>query len=205
MASQITHLVLAVKMSDRLFDKFDQDHFLVGTLFPDIRYLKVIEREKTHFERLSIQDILDERNSFIAGLKYHSLVDEVREKHMIKNNMYAVIPSSMFITQALKMYEDELLYSNIPNWKLVSICLDEVLLEEVGMVAQPTQVKRWHFLMREYFKNTPTDESRKNFIIGVGFTEEIAFEINQLINKMRKITEVRETVLNLYEHWNSLI
>ena len=205
MANQITHIVLAEKLSNELFQKFDRDSFLVGTVFPDIRYLKVIERDKTHFKGLSFQDILDEQNSFTAGLKYHSLVDEVREKYMVEKDIYALIPSSKFITQALKTYEDEVLYSNVSYWDQVVTSLNEVLPEESELVDQIDKVKTWQSLMQEYFKEAPTNISRKNFILGVGFSEDIAIEINELIDQMRKIPEVREIILNLYEKWDSLL
>lgn len=205
MANQITHIVLAEKMSDQIFDKFDQEAFLVGTVFPDIRYLKVIERDKAHFKELSFKDILDEQNSFTAGLKYHSLVDEVREKYMIGKGIYSIIPPSKFITQALKIYEDEVLYTNVSNWNQVVYILGRILPEEIRLVGQADKVKMWHSLMQEYFKDTPTDISRKNFILGVGFSEEIATEINELIDRMRQIPEVREIILDLYEKWSYLI
>jgi hypothetical protein len=191
-------------MSDKVFDRFDREAFLVGTVFPDIRYLKIIERDKTHFKGLSFQDILDEQNSFIAGLKYHSLVDEVREKYMVEKSIYTLIPSSKFITQALKTYEDEVLYSNVSDWDCVIGYLNTFLPEETELVEQTDKVKAWHSLMQEYFKEPPTDTSRKNFILGVGFSEEIATEINELIKQMRQIPEVRETILDLYEKWDLL-
>lgn len=205
MANQITHIALAEKLSNELFSKFDRGAFLVGTVFPDIRYLKVIERNKTHFKELSFQDILDEQNSFNAGLKYHSLVDEVREKYMVEKNIYALIPSSKFITHALKTYEDEVLYSNVSDWNQVITFLDGVMPEEAELVEQIDKVKSWQSLMQGYFREAPTDISRKNFILGVGFSEEVAIEINELISQMRKIPEIREIILELYEKWNSLI
>ena len=192
-------------MSDKIFDRFDREAFIVGTVFPDIRYLKVIERDKTHFKGLSFQDILDEQDSFTAGLKYHSLVDDVREKYMVEKGIYALIPPSKFITQALKIYEDEVLYSNVSDWNQVVAYLDAVLPEETKMVEHVNKIKAWHFLMKEYFKYAPTDSSRRNFIISVGFSEEIANEINEVIEKMRQIPEVREIILNLYEKWDLLI
>jgi hypothetical protein len=204
-ANQITHIALTEKLSDQLFGKFDRNAFLVGTVFPDIRYLKVIDREKTHFKGLSFQDIADERNSFVAGMKYHSLVDEVRERYMVEKSIYAFIPSSKFITHALKIYEDEVLYSNISDWNQVVAYLDEVLLEETRLVEQADKVKTWHSLMQEYFKEAPTDISRKDFILKVGFSEEIAIEINELILQMRQIPEVREIIQDLFEKWNSLV
>ncbi len=205
MANQITHIVLAEKLSDRLFSIFDREAFLIGTVFPDIRYLKVIERDKTHFKGLSFQDILDEKNSFIAGMKYHSLVDEVREKYMIENGVYTFIPPSKYITQALKIFEDEVLYQNVLDWVQVISFLDKILADETSLVEDVGKIKMWQSLMQEYFKQTPTDTSRQNFILGLGFSLEIVNEINELIKEMRRIPEIREIILNLYESWNSLV
>jgi hypothetical protein len=204
-ANQITHIVLAEKLSDRLFSIFDREAFLIGTVFPDIRYLKVIERDKTHFKGLSFQDILDEKNSFIAGMKYHSLVDEVREKYMIENGVYTFIPPSKYITQALKIFEDEVLYQNVLDWVQVISFLDKILADETSLVEDVGKIKMWQSLMQEYFKQTPTDTSRQNFILGLGFSLEIVNEINELIKEMRRIPEIREIILNLYESWNSLV
>lgn len=205
MANQITHIVLAEKLSDRLFSIFDREAFLIGTVFPDIRYLKVIERDRTHFKGLSFQDILDEKNSFIAGMKYHSLVDEVREKYMIENGVYTFISPSKYITQALKIYEDEVLYQNVLDWVQVISFLDKILADETSLVEDVGKIKMWQNLMQEYFKQTPTDISRQNFILGLGFSLEIVNEINELIKEMRRIPEIREIILNLYESWNSLV
>jgi hypothetical protein len=205
MASQITHVVLAKKISDDLFNKFDQAAFLIGTIFPDIQYLKVIEREKTHFKNLSFKNVLKEENSFVAGMKYHSLVDEIREKYMIEKGIYTLIPSSRFVTQALKAYEDEVLYSNGSDWSIVITYLNTLLPEEIGLVEKVDKVKTWHSLMQEYFKKPPADISRKNFILRFGFSEDIANEINGLISEMRQDSKIRGIILNFYENWNLLI
>lgn len=205
MANQITHIILAERMSDKLFNKFDRKSFLIGTVFPDIRYLKVIDRDKTHFKELTFEDILNESNSFTAGLKYHSLVDEVREKYMVDNNVYSLIPESKFVVEALKTYEDEILYSKITDWNQVKTYLDDVLQDETQLVSHVDKIKMWQSLMQEYFKDIPSDTSRKNFILGVGFNESIAAELNATIAKMRLIPEIREIILNLYTQWDSLL
>jgi len=205
MANQITHIVLAEKIFSQLPQKLNRGHFLVGTIFPDIRYLKVIEREKTHFKNLSFNDVLGEQNSFIAGMKYHSLVDEVREKYMIENNIYSILPPSQSVIAALKTYEDEILYSKVSTWKQTISYLDEILIEEKELIENTDTIKTWHSLLQEYFKESPTDHSRKNLILGVGFSDEVAVEINKLIEHMRQVSEVRDSIINLYDNWNSLI
>lgn len=82
MAAPITHVVLTAKIFDNFFqDKVKKD-FFIGTLFPDIRYLKVIDRDQTHFSNLSISDLKTE-DSFLAGMKFHSMIDVVREKFIL--------------------------------------------------------------------------------------------------------------------------
>ena len=78
MATPITHVVLAAKIFDNIFkDKIKKD-FFIGSLFPDIRYLKVIDRDKSHFENLKLKDLKND-DSFLAGVKFHSIVDIARE------------------------------------------------------------------------------------------------------------------------------
>lgn len=45
----------------------------------------------------------------------------------------------------------------------------------------------------------------ENFILGVGFNESTAAELNTTIAKMRLIPEIREIILNLYAQWDSLL
>jgi ribosomal protein L16 Arg81 hydroxylase len=103
------------------------------------------------------------------------------------------------------MYEDEILYSRTSDWEEVVTCLDQVVVGEIELVNQVKEVEKWHSLMQEYFKEAPTDISRKNFILGVGFSEEIAIDINRLIEHMRQIPQIRERILDLYETWDILV
>jgi hypothetical protein len=204
MANQITHVALAEKMSDE-FRKFNRDLFIVGTIFPDIRYLKVIDRQKTHFYDLKLEDILSEDDSFIAGMKYHSLTDKVRERYMAEKNIYDHIPSSRYITQALKTYEDEIFYSRVADWEKINGILGHVFDEEMKSGINKEQIEKWHSLIRDYFKQPPTDVSRENFMFGIGFLKEESAEINSLIGEMRQNNKVRETVLEMYINWNSFV
>jgi hypothetical protein len=205
MANQITHIVLAERISNKFFNNFDRKDFLVGTVFPDIRYLKIIDRKDTHFEKITLQDVLDEKNSFTAGLKYHSLVDEVRERYMIEKNIYAHISSSKYITHALKTYEDEILYSNVTDWNEIIPYFDQILPEETALTNQIDQTKKWHLLLQNYFRELPSDISRQDFVLNLGFTREIATEINELIRKLKQIPQVRDIILGFYEKWDMMV
>ncbi len=77
MATPITHVVLTDKIYNKFFSDKNKKEFFIGTLLPDIRYLKVIERNKTHFENLAISDLKDD-DSFLSGMKFHSILDKTR-------------------------------------------------------------------------------------------------------------------------------
>ena len=108
MSAPITHIVIAKELLDTQPDTFSKRDFFIGTSFPDIRYLKVIERDKTHNPKTTLSEVLNTTNSFRSGLLFHSLVDEVREKSIQDNDIYSLIPKLKYITQALKLVEDEI-------------------------------------------------------------------------------------------------
>lgn len=207
MANQITHIVLAEKMSDKLFEKFNREDFLIGTVFPDIRYLKVIGRDQTHFKNLTFQNILDEQDSFAAGMKYHSLVDETIEKYMVQEGIYDLVPPSKIImyVYALKNYDDEILYSNVLDWGRIVNYLNFILPGEISLVKQEEEIKKWHSLIQTYIKEKPADMTRENFILGIGFGKDVVIEINNLIVKMRNNPIIHKIIVGMYENWELLL
>ncbi len=94
MAAPIAHIFLAVQMLlGPLQGLFNEQEFILGTSFPDIRYLKVVQRADTHFTHVTLQDVLQEKSSFKAGMIFHSFVDEQREAYVVKNHFYKKFPS----------------------------------------------------------------------------------------------------------------
>src|SRR3989344_5759752 len=100
MAAPITHIVLADKVFDEYFPNLSKDKFLVGTSFPDIRYLRVIKREQTHPKNITLSDIKSVE-SFNGGLLFHILIDRVRENYMQENDIYSLMPASKLIPKLL--------------------------------------------------------------------------------------------------------
>lgn len=166
MAAPITHIILTEKVFNKLFkDKIRKD-FFIGTSFPDIRYLKVIDRNKTHYHNLSLTD-LENDTSFYAGVKFHSILDHTREKFMIENNMYSLCPQSQYITQSLKFLEDEILYPHIKDWAMYRNYLSEILpIEKEYKITEKALIKR-HSLLQQYFQKQPNNNSVHNFVLGI--------------------------------------
>lgn len=200
MASQITHAALTKLVWPKLQALFKEAPFLIGTIFPDIRYLKVISRERTHISNLKFSDVLTEPNAFAAGLKFHSFVDETRERFMVGRGVYGLLPESRYITQAMKLYEDEIYYPLVGEWARSADALDRVLLEQTALGVAESDVRRWHDLVRTYFVAGPSAASRAAFIRGLGFPTEVVEEVEGLVQTMSGNTEFTAAVRDF---WNA--
>ena len=204
MAAPITHIVLTTKIFDIFFkDKVRKD-FFIGSLFPDIRYLKVIDRDKSHFGNLKIGDLKND-DSFSAGVKFHSILDHVREKLIVENDLYSLCPESKYITQSLKILEDEIFYQHVKDWTIYTEYLNEILQAEKDYGVAEKDLKKWHSLLQQYFQKQPDEQAVKNFTLSIGFTEEVAVEINKNIAKMKANKKIINIIKNLYKNFDSLI
>ena len=206
MAAPITHIVLANKVFDNYFSKFEKGNFFVGTSFPDIRYLKIIDRDTTHFKNVELNlRTLNLDNSFVAGAKFHVIVDWIRENYIIANNTYERIPKSRYVTQSLKLLEDELLYEKIGSWDQIVKDFEHIPYEQIDFVLDKKQINRWFLLLREYFLSKPTPEVRKKFILEIGFSEEDANGMNKLIETMRNDDGVIKVIYELFNQFELLL
>ncbi|TRZ77589.1 hypothetical protein D4R87_02445 [bacterium] len=204
MATPITHIVLTEKVFDKFFGDKTRRDFFIGTLFPDIRYLKVIKRAETHFNGLSINDLQNEE-SFFAGLKFHSILDVTRDKFVIENDIYSLCPESQYIKPALKALEGELLYSHIKDWNVYINYLDEILPAEKNYGIAEKDLKKWHSVLQEYFQRKPDPESIIKFTLGINYPKEVADEINKIVALIRKNKKIIEMIEKLYNDFESLI
>lgn len=204
MATPITHVVLTGKIFDKFFkDKIRKD-FFVGSLFPDIRYLKVADREKTHFNGLKIAD-LENDDSFSAGLKFHSILDIAREKFIVDNDIYSLCPESKYITQSVKILEDEIFYELVNDWDTYIKYLNEILINEKGFGIAEKDIQKWHTLLQQYFQKKPDEQAVKKLTLDIGFSNEVALEINENIAIMKTNKKIINILKRLFKNFDSLI
>lgn len=156
MAAPIAHVFLAVGFLSVVAGRFNEKEFIRGTLFPDIRYLKVVQRGQTHFKNISLNDVKKEQNAFKAGVLFHSFVDEEREKFMVAHKVYERLPNFKFTTQALKLAEDQALMNLVDIKKYSDYFSGALLLEEQGYGIADEHVHAWHNFLREYFLGNMT-------------------------------------------------
>ncbi len=138
----------------------DKKAFVVGTSFPDIRYVGHLKREQTHWLDLTIEDIKKEKNPFIAGMKFHSWIDETRERFVEKHNLYDCFTSSAIKTTVLKFFEDTQLHEKV-DWSEVIPYFDDIQKEEISFGITIDTINRWHKTLQEYFSQEPTAENIK--------------------------------------------
>ena len=203
MAAPITHIVLTQKIFNKFFkDKIRKD-FFIGSCFPDIRYLKVIDRGKTHFEHTALNG-LKQDNSFSAGVKFHSILDVVREKFITENNIYPLCPKSKYVTESLKILEDQIYYPYISNWGEYIDYLNEILPDELSFGITKIDIEKWHSLLQRYFSRQPDIESVKS-TIGIGFSKKAVSIMNNNVEKMRVNKKIINIIKNLYKNLDSLL
>ena len=213
MAAPIAHVFLAVQMLAGPFKGlFNEKEFIVGTSFPDIQYLRVVSRAQTHVAQVTLEDIMREKDSFKAGLFFHSFVDEQREAYVVANNFYEKLPSFRFTTQALKFAEDEILKSFFDSARYQSY-FDTVLAGEKAYTITQEQIKQWHLFLQGYFRgdycgrdlvmryfdiNEPNAWRFKRFI----FSWVHARKMAQTISFVKNDERLKRLIIDFYAHFS---
>lgn len=204
MAAPITHIVLAEKIFTKFFGDKNKKDLYLGTSFPDIRYLGIIEREKTHFHDLKIQE-LQTLPAFEAGLKLHSLVDEVRETFVQAQGIYQLAPDSPYTTLAIKFFEDQILYHKVKNWPEIAAYFSEASQAELAFGLKNADILVWHQFLRSYFTNGPTEQGVRDFVKTVSRPAVMAEEMIKINRAMADNQQIIKIINDLYERFEELI
>lgn len=146
-AGPITHLFLGEEYC-RIFRIEDEDHkrdFLIGTSFPDIRYITYFPRERTHFNVQSLKEVGESSSYFIAGMKFHAWVDKVREEFVVASGIYEkVAPYGEGRKETLlKFIEEEIIDYDGRKWRSI---FGEVHEEEKAYASEEL-IQKWHTII----------------------------------------------------------
>lgn len=162
-AAPFTHLILAEKFLERSspINEIQRRDFIVGNLFPDIRHLGEIAREKTHEKGLSLKDIGHSSSYFTAGMRLHAFVDEIRENFAVKYGIYDSLEKwgPKYKASLLKLVEDEILY-DLEEPRHFPHFFDEILDEETAWGSSLLCTERWHHFCRNYLNQRPQESFR---------------------------------------------
>lgn len=132
-----------------IWNEKNVQEFMVGTLFPDIRYIAHIPREATHFPLKGLVDVLEEKSPFVAGMKFHAWVDIVREEIVVSSGIYeAVAPhADGHDATFLKCIEEEIL-ADFYDGRKWSSCFDQASAEEKQFVSSDETLAKWHKMLQ---------------------------------------------------------
>lgn len=150
-AGNMTHLYFAERFCEINEIKEEQalQKFLAGSLFPDIRYISKLPREWTHFSVSGLPDVLQEADPFIAGMKFHAWIDEVREEFVESSGIYNYI--DLFTEKRkdlfLKLIEEEIL-AEFYDGRQWSFCFDTILEEQRQFTASDEEILYWHSVVQ---------------------------------------------------------
>ncbi|MEX0748966.1 MAG: hypothetical protein WD467_02285 [Candidatus Saccharimonadales bacterium] len=205
MAGITTHIVLSQKALSSFLPDKNKEEFIVGTSFPDIRYLNVVSREQTHLQKVNLESIEHEPDSFTAGFRYHSLIDEARESFILKNNIYTILPESPFITQALKIYEDKVLLDKLSNRAGIIRYFDNILPAEEEFAIPVVKLTKWHKLIQEWLSSPAEEPDVRLVLAALSFDKEQTKEITELIHKIEDIPIIKDITMRLYEDLETIL
>ena len=155
MASIITHIVFAIKIFFLLPNTIDIKEFIVGTSFPDIRYLAHLDRKLTHIEPVSWHDIINEKSSFKAGMLFHNFLDIIRMLYFEPCfydryfQSHTAIYRNLF-PMVMKIAEDVVLYDKINNWSEIMTYFETTYPSEKLLCCEETIINKWHNLIINY-------------------------------------------------------
>ncbi|HRE30874.1 MAG TPA: hypothetical protein PLD88_02770, partial [Candidatus Berkiella sp.] len=159
-AGPAMHVTLGEKWIATFAPEYSEEQkklFLLGTVFPDIRYLGVIKRNQTHFKGMTLEKVYAADSPFMRGMYFHSFVDEYRDRCVRKSGIEKTITEIPRHQQGtfLKLIEDQILHSQYrwPEFKkyLMSIPDDE---KKFGL--EISALTQWHTGLTFYFSTKPS-------------------------------------------------
>jgi hypothetical protein len=138
-------------------------------------------------------------------MKFHTLVDEVREKFVMSHNFYSYLPESDYTTQAVKFFEDGLLYDKLSDWSNSIASFDQLSPDELKFGIPETDAIRWHQILQAYFSEPDSRKRAQLFVEAVGKPATLADEIISLVDHLQTVGSAAEIASYLYEKFELLV
>ncbi len=204
MAAPVSHIYFAKRFFDISGLEIDQKAFIVGTSFPDIRYLGIIDRTKTHFSEVSLEQVKAEKDPFKAGLLFHNYHDLKRTEYIQQSGLYKLLPDNKFISQAEKFGEDVLLYGLSRDWFMFKDFFREVNSDELSYGLQTQDVEAWHKLISDYISEPPSSLSVGHFCEKLIDGQEMAEQIPELLHIITNNADARQILAGTRAYFEDL-
>lgn len=201
MAAPLTHLILADKIYQKHFVGRNRELYLLGTSFPDIRYLGTIDRSKTHFLVSSIEDCIDE-DDFICGMKIHSLVDIYRNQFMEANGIQGELLPTPNMVRGLKIFEDMVGFELYLNENHLFSFFNTVLPKTAQKILPDDAILlRWYGLLSMYCNQKPSVRSQMNFLQAIVVDPKKQSEILDAIEKYKQNSKLKALIEEFFKEF----
>jgi len=160
-AAPAMHVTLGGKWLATFAPEYTEEEkklFLLGTVFPDIRYLGVIKREQTHYKGMTLAKVYAAKSPFNRGMLFHSYVDEFRERCVRKSGIEKALSEVPRRQQGtfLKLLEDQILHSTY-KWSEFKKFLITIPDDEKAFGLEMSALTQWHTGLSLYFATTPSN------------------------------------------------
>lgn len=192
-----THILTAETAYPAHFSHLRHADFVLGTVFPDIRYPAKIDRDLTHIHEVTLSE-MGQESSFRAGLLFHTYVDDFWNGYIRNyvNELSAVIPLTRPAFHALKILQDIYLYQEFDRWADIAGWLDTILEEELTFGASEDLVRRWHQMLQSLLSKPPEDNDLS--MLTLSLSVEVVQEIRRLLAQFRELALVEKVLKGFY-------
>lgn len=197
MATAITHFYWAQRVLKEGAVGQSRNLFLVGTSFPDCRYLAKLPRELTHRGGRDFSSI-NQAEPFEAGIRFHHWLDRQRNLKLEAELVAQGYPRENSFFLAVKNWEDTYFYPKIEDLKSYFPIFEKVYPQELAIVNRRLADK-WHELLVKYFRQRPNPESMKKFMLGVGMSEEVVEKTLTWFEKIKTDKVIQRLVVSFYD------
>ncbi|GEM_PF-2543933 len=219
MAAPLGHIVCALALlNSGQAPIADQEAFLAGTSFPDIRYVSDVSRKTTHFlADTSLNYVFDANTSFESGRRFHVFVDRARERHMRDHNAYHFVEHGPLKTQMLKLVEDRVLFDILKNDQIPNKIFNRIYDEEANYGIPLADILAWHRMLKIYLDTSYWFGIYRYFSVIKEYRSSFGFPKNYTlwqkikaagffiyayyqIERLSRDQELRTIILDFYQH-----
>ncbi len=182
MAAPVAHIYSAQKWL-RTHPELDFGQFVAGAVFPDIRLLAP--------ELAIFHQPIKPRTDFERGIANHLLLDQARLASPLQKDYE---DRSRDFLQALKIYEDQILFTDIDDWKPIL----EAINDSAHYPAEidPKILQRWTGLVTTYLEDPRAHAAR--FMAEFADQASVKVRLNYL-DQFQVNHQLKDEILSFYK------
>lgn len=158
-ATPVTYVYFGEKWIERYHEDYSQDEkaaFILGVVFPDIRYLNIRMPREPNPADISQAIVLGEENPFEQGRLFHYFFLQFRNSTVERLNLYEQLTSAPEGNKdlLLMLLEDHYFYDEIDR-PHVKKYFDNVIEDEEYMGIPFHTLRTWHRIITQYYGMSP--------------------------------------------------